>query len=65
VAPDGRQTSAGQTPDDPVQASATSHTPAALRQSAVAGANESAGQAADAPVQASATSHTPVGARQT
>ena len=49
----------------PVQVSATSQAPAALRQTLVEPVNVSAGHAADEPVQLSARSHTPVEDRQT
>src|SRR5207244_1027049 len=57
--------SVGQVALDPVQFSATSHTPAEARHSVVAGLKSSTGQVALAPVQFSATSHTPAEARQT
>src|SRR5262245_2391994 len=57
--------SAGQDAEPPVHVSATSHWPAAARQTVDGGANASVGHAAAAPVQLSATSQTPVDARQT
>ena len=56
--------SAGHAADVPVQVSATSHAPAAVRQVVVAAANPSAGHAADVPGHFSATSHVPADARQ-
>ena len=50
---------------DPVQFSATSHTPAAARHSVPELATPSTGQAVLDPVQVSATSHTPAEPRQT
>src|SRR5438046_4392993 len=47
----------------PVQLSATSHTPPALRQTVVAGANVSTGQVVLTPVQFSAVSQMPIEAR--
>jgi hypothetical protein len=49
----------------PVQDSATSHVPAAARQTVVLGASASAGQTSELPVQRSARSQSPVAARHT
>src|SRR5437867_2534229 len=51
--------SAGQLALDPLQVSATSHTPPEARQTVPAGWMTSAGQATLVPVQLSATSHAP------
>ena len=55
--------SAGHAADDPVQDSATSHTPAAPRHCVVAGAKTSVGQSFAVPSQNSATSQAPAEAR--
>src|SRR5215831_17237968 len=51
--PEGCRASAGQAALEPVQVSATSHSPADGRHTVVAGANPSAGHAAEPPVQVS------------
>src|SRR5262249_47022527 len=56
---------AGQVAPPPVQFSASSHSPAAVRHGVVDGWNTSAGQLALAPLQFSATSHTPATGRHT
>jgi hypothetical protein len=56
---------AGHVAEPPVQTSATSHSPAGGRQSAVAGKNWLTGQSSEMPSHASATSQTPAAARQT
>src|SRR5439155_8107937 len=61
--PFARFASAGHEALEPVQVSATSHSPAAARHTVVAGWKASAGQAALVPSQLSATSHTPAEAR--
>jgi hypothetical protein len=57
--------SAGQAVEVPVQFSATSHSPAAGRQTVVAGWKTSAGHVSLAPVQVSAASQTSTAGRQT
>jgi hypothetical protein len=57
--------SAGQLAEVPVQVSATSHSPAAARQTVVDGARASDGQVSVVPSQVSATSQLPAAARQT
>jgi type IV pilus assembly protein PilM len=60
----GFSASAGQPADDPVQVSAASHSPFAVRQVVVAGANASAGQATAVPLQATAPAPAPPKPRQ-
>src|SRR5439155_4154586 len=55
----------GQVALDPVQVSAKSHPPAAVRQTVLLDAKPSAGQLVLTPSQVSAMSHTPTTARQT
>jgi len=62
---DGLKTSAGHAAPLPVQFSARSQMPAALRQTVLVGANALPGQFADEPVQFSAGSHTPAELRHT
>src|SRR6185503_19398778 len=62
--PPGTFASAGQLALDPVQFSATSHSPAEERHTVVLAANPLAGQVALAPLQVSATSHTPAAERK-
>jgi hypothetical protein len=62
--PEGCFASAVQSGPFPGQKSSRSHSPAAPRQSTVAGSNASAGQVVLVPVQLSATSQTPAVARQ-
>src|SRR5439155_1054748 len=57
--------SAGQASPDPVQLSATSHSPAAARQTIVADLNPSAGHASLEPSQLSLMSQAPAAGRQT
>src|SRR5689334_10652579 len=57
--------SVGQVADEPVQFSATSHTPADGRHTSVAGWKASAGQEAELPVQFSARSQKPADGRHT
>src|SRR5205807_9543788 len=57
--------SAGQLALEPVQVSATSHSPAAARHVVPAATNASAGQVVLLPVQVSATSQAPAEGRQT
>jgi hypothetical protein len=63
--PAGLKPSVGQPAVEPVQFSARSQGPTAVRQTVVELAKESAGQVAALPVQFSATSQTPAAARQT
>src|SRR5262245_24197501 len=57
--------SLGQAAPEPVQVSAASHTPAALRQTVLEATKLSAGHVLLPPVHVSATSHTPAAARHT
>jgi hypothetical protein len=61
--PAGTLASAGHAALEPVQLSATSHSPAAPRQTVPAGLSASAGQVALDPVHVSCGSHTPADAR--
>src|SRR6185503_7257796 len=63
--PTGCMTSAGHAESSPVQCSVTSHSPAAVRQTVVLGANASSGQVPELPVHASSESHGPATARHT
>ena len=63
--PDGTFASAGQAAVDPVQFSATSHSPPADRQTVADDTKASAGHAALLPGQVSCTSHTPADERHT
>jgi hypothetical protein len=64
VVPELANPSAGQAAALPVQASATSQTPAEARHSVPVPTNPSAGQPVSLPVQLSATSQVPATARQ-
>jgi hypothetical protein len=63
--PEGTKTLVGHEAAMPVQVSATSHTPAAIRQTVPIAAKPSVGQLAAMPVHVSATSHVPAAMRQT
>lgn len=63
VLPFAAKPSDGQDAELPVQFSATSHWPAAVRQTVDDGLNAFAGQVVDEPVQVAARSHTPAAPR--
>ena len=63
--PASRKRSTGHAAAVPLQFSATSHTPAEVRQPTAGGANPSTGQAAETPSHDSLTSHTPASGRHT